>query len=318
MRQISAKGLGAALALGLAMPASAQALFDGCPSGEIMGRFVEFGRSGKMPPDLGRWLSTPDAQEVDTWAPFDNVNYVGICWVSSWLVHTDDGSVLIDTLYGPFTPVLLENIANTGTDLADIKYVLMTHGHFDHVAGAAALKPLLPNATFVMTQQGWDEAVASSKASQAGPRAWQMIEPEMVAADGEEIKLGGNSFTVLETPGHTWGTASYAYDVQDGEDTHRAVTIGGLGLNAIEGPAQVEAFINSLDRLRALTEDSDAGIDVHLTTHGFSNGLDEDRQAMATRKEGEPNVMVDPDGLLAQIETLRAGAVKRLAIEQNK
>ncbi|WP_341234771.1 MBL fold metallo-hydrolase [uncultured Sulfitobacter sp.] len=318
MRQIIAKGLGAALALGLAMPASAQALFDGCPSGEIMGRFVEFGRSGKMPPDLGRWLSTPDAQEVDTWAPFDNVNYVGICWVSSWLVHTDDGSVLIDTLYGPFTPILLENIANTGTDLADIKYVLMTHGHFDHVAGAAALKPLLPNATFVMTQKGWDEAVASSKASQAGPRAWQMIEPEMIAADGEEIKLGGNSFTVLETPGHTWGTASYAYDVQDGDETHRAVTIGGLGLNAIEGPEQVEAFINSLDRLRALTEDGDAGIDVHLTTHGFSNGLDEDRQAMATRKEGEPNVMVDPDGLLAQIETLREGAVKRLAIEQNK
>ena len=318
MRQIIAKGLGAALALGLAMPASAQALFDGCPSGEIMGRFVEFGRSGKMPPDLGRWLSTPDAQEVDTWAPFDNVNYVGICWVSSWLVHTNDGSVLIDTLYGPFTPVLLENIAKTGTDLADIKYVLMTHGHFDHVAGAAALKPLLPNATFVMTQQGWDEAVASSKASQAGPRAWQMIEPEMVAADGEEIKLGNNSFTVLETPGHTWGTASYAYDVQDGDEMHRAVTIGGLGLNAIEGPEQVEAFINSLDRLRALTEDSDAGIDVHLTTHGFSNGLDEDRQAMATRKEGEPNVMVDPDGLLAQIATLREGAVKRLAIEQNK
>ena len=318
MRHIIAKGLGAALALGLAMPASAQALFDGCPSGEIMGRFVEFGRSGKMPPDLGRWLSTPDAQEVDTWAPFDNVNYVGICWVSSWLVHTDDGSVLIDTLYGPFTPVLLENIAKTGTDLADIKYVLMTHGHFDHVAGAAALKPLLPNATFVMTQQGWDEAVASSEASQAGPRAWQMIEPEIVAADGEEIKLGDNSFTVLATPGHTWGTASYAYDVQDGDETHRAVTIGGLGLNAIEGPAQVEAFINSLDRLRALTEDRDTGIDVHLTTHGFSNGLDEDRQAMATRKEGEPNVMVDPDGLLAQIETLRAGAVKRLAIEKNK
>ncbi|MEM5519613.1 MBL fold metallo-hydrolase [Sulfitobacter sp. AS59] len=318
MRQIIAKGLGAALALGLAMPASAQALFDGCPSGEIMGRFVEFGRSGKMPPDLGRWLSTPDAQEVDTWAPFDNVNYVGICWVSSWLVHTDDGSVLIDTLYGPFTPVLLENIAKTGTDLADIKYVLMTHGHFDHVAGAAELKPLLPNATFVMTQKGWDEAVASSKASQAGPRAWQMIEPEMVAADGEEIKLGNNSFTVLATPGHTWGTASYAYDVQDGDETHRAVTIGGLGLNAIEGPAQVEAFIDSLDRLRALTEDGDTGIDVHLTTHGFSNGLDEDRQAMATRKEGEPNVMVDPEGLLAQIATLREGAVKRLAIEQNK
>jgi len=308
--------LGATLAMGLALPASAQNLFDGCPSDQILARFVEFGRTGQMPPDLGRWLSTPDAQYVAPWSAFGNVDCVGVCWVSSWLVHTDDGSVLIDTLYGPFTLSLLENIASTGTDLADIKYVLMTHGHFDHVAGAATLKPLLPNATFVMTQVGWDEAVASSEASKAGPRAWDMIEPEMVVADGDSINLGGNTFTVVETPGHTWGTASYIYDVEFAFQTYRAVTIGGLGLNAIEGPSQVEAFIDSLDRLRALTEAEDGGIDVHLTTHGFSNGLDEDRQAMAALGEGGDNVLIDPNGLLAQIETLRAGAVERLAIEQ--
>lgn len=318
MKVFFTKVVGAALAIGLAMPASAQVLFDGCPSDQILARFVEFGRTGQMPPDLGRWLSTPDAQFVEPWAPFDNVDYVGICWVSAWLVHTDDGTVLIDTLYGPFTPILLDNIAKTGTDLADIKYVLMTHGHFDHVAGAAALKPLLPNATFVMTQGGWNEAVESSQASQAGPRAWDMIEPEMVVADGDTITLGDNGFTVVETPGHTWGTASYMYDVADGDETYRAITIGGLGLNAIEGPPQVEAFIESLDRVRALTEAQDMGIVVHLTTHGFSNGLDEDRQAMATRAAGEPNVMIDPEGLLAQIETLRAGAVERLAIENNQ
>lgn len=318
MKHIIAKGLGAALAIGLAMPASAQALFDGCPSDEIMARFVEFGRTGQMPPDLGRWLSTPDAQYVEPWSPFDNVDYVGVCWVSAWLVHTNEGSVLIDTLYGPFSPLLLENISKTGTELTDIKYVLMTHGHFDHVAGAAALKPMLPNAEFVMTQEGWDEAVESAAKSQGGRRAWTMIEPETVVADGDTIKLGDNTFTVVETPGHTWGTASYVYYVTDGNETHRAITIGGLGLNAIEGPPQVEAFIESLDRVRALTEANGMGIDVHLTTHGFSNGLDEDRQAMAERAEGDPNVMVDPNGLLAQIERLRAGAVKRLAIEQNK
>ena len=182
MKHIIARGLGVTLAMGLGMPASAQSLFDGCPSDQIMAKFAEFGRTGQMPPDLGRWLSTPDAQYVEPWSPFDNVDIVGVCWVSAWLVHTDDGTVLIDTLYGPFTPLLLENIAKTGTDLGEIKYVLMTHGHFDHVAGAAALKPLLPNATFVMTQEGWDEAVDSSKASQGGRRAWDMIEPEMVVA----------------------------------------------------------------------------------------------------------------------------------------
>lgn len=319
MSNTIAKGLAAALAAMVAMPASAQALFDGCPSDQILEKFAEFGRTGRMMPDLGRWLSTPDAQFIEPWSPFDNVDFVGICWVSAWLVHTDDGTVLIDTLYGPFTSQLLENIETTGTDLNDIKYVLMTHGHFDHVGGAAALKPHVPNATFVMTQTGWDEALKSSMLSQgSGPRAWEMIEPERVVADGDTITLGDNTFTVLETPGHTWGTVSYTYDVKHGNDVHRAVTIGGLGLNAIEGATQVEAFIDSLDRIRVLAEASDGAIDVHLTTHGFSNGLDEDRQEMAQRADGDPNIMIDPDGLLAQIETLRAGAVARLAIEKQK
>lgn len=305
--------------IGGSVSAQEAPLFDGCPSEPILAKFVEFGKTGKMDPQLGRWLGTPDAQYIEPWSAFDNVDYVGICWVSAWLVHTDDGTVLIDTLYGPFQQTLIENIAKTGTDLGDIKYVLMTHGHFDHVGGAATLKPRLPNATFVMTQGGWDEAVESAAESQGGPRRpWEMIEPEMVVADGDAITLGGNTFTVIETPGHTWGTASYLFDVKDGDDLFRAITIGGLGLNAIEGPPQVEAFIESLDRVRTLVEEKEMGVDVHLTTHGFSNGLDEDRQALANRQSGEPNVLVNPDGLLAQIETLRAGAVERLAIEQAK
>lgn len=152
----------------LTAPAHAQSLFEGCPSGPILERFVEFGKTGEMPRDLGQWLNTPGAQYVEPWKPFDNVDYVGICWVSAWLVHTDEGTVLIDTLYGPFQKTIIENIKKTGTDFADIKYVLITHGHFDHAGGAAALKPLLPNATFVMTQGGWDEAVESSVASQGG------------------------------------------------------------------------------------------------------------------------------------------------------
>lgn len=319
IKTLTGTALAAALLCGgLNGAAQAQSLFDGCPSGQIMQRFVEFGRSGKMPPDLGRWLSTPEEQEVAPWKPFDNVDFVGVCWVSSWLVHTDEGSVLIDTLYGPFQSLFFENLRKTGTDLADIKYVLMTHGHFDHVGGAAALKPLLPNATFVMTQKGWDEAAASSAASQGGRRAWDMIAPDMVVADGDEIALGDNTFTVIETPGHTWGTASYMYEVRDGDTVHQAITIGGLGLNAIEGPSQVEAYIESVDRVRELVENSEKPVEVHLTTHGFSAGLDEKRQKHAMRQPGEPNVFVDPEALLNQVAGLRERAVKRLEIEKSK
>jgi len=306
------------LAVSGAPNASAQSLFDGCPSGQILERFEEFGRSGKMPPDLGKWLNDAQAQKVEPWKPFDNVEYVGVCWVSSWLIQTDDGYVLLDTLYGPFIGQLIENLKSTGVDFADIKYVLMTHGHFDHVGGAAALKPLLPNAKFVMTQGGWDEAIESATKSEGTPRAWKMIEQDVVVEDGDTIELGGNTFKVIETPGHTWGTASYSYDVKDGDDTYRAITIGGLGLNAIDGPPQVEAYIESVDRVRALVESGDEKVEVHLTTHGFSNDLDENRQKLLARKPGEPNIFVDPQALLSQVETLRAGAVERLEIEKNK
>lgn len=305
----------ALVSAGITGAASAESLFEGCPSGPIIQRFIEFGKTGKMPPDLGKWLNTPADQYVEPWQPFDNVDYVGVCWVSAWLVHTDDGVVLIDTLYGPFQKLIVENIQKTGTDLADIKYVMMTHGHFDHVGGAASLKPLLPNAKFVMTQGGWDEAVESAAKSQGGPRAWDMIEPEITVVDGDEITVGNNTFKVIETPGHTWGTASYMYDVKDGDDTYRAITIGGLGLNAIEGPPQVEAYIESVDRVRHLVEAKEMPVEVHLTTHGFSANLDENRQKHAARKNGDPNVFVDPEALLNQIAGLRERAVKRLEIE---
>lgn len=301
----------------VASPHVSAELFDGCPSKPILERFVEFGKTGKMPKDLGMWLNTPAAQAIEPWKPFDNVDYVGICWVSAWLIHTDDGVVLIDTLYGPFTSQLINNIESVGVDLADIKYVLITHGHFDHAAGASALKPLLPNATFAMTQVGWDEALKSAANSQ-GRRKWEMIEPEMVVKDGDTIELGGMTIGVVETPGHTWGTASYLFDVKDGTDTYRAITIGGLGLNAIEGPKQIEAYIQSVDRMKSLAESEEENIQVHLTTHGFSNNLEENRLLHAQRASGSANVFVDADALLSQVATLRERAVNRLKLENSK
>jgi metallo-beta-lactamase class B len=116
------------------------------------------------------------------------------------------GSVLIDTLHEPHVDQLIENLRNVSVDLSEIKSVLMTHGHFDHVGGAAKLKPLLPDAKFVMTQKGWNEALEGAKQSESTSRRWSMITQEVVVKDGDVIRLGDNSFGVLETPGHTHGT----------------------------------------------------------------------------------------------------------------
>jgi metallo-beta-lactamase class B len=310
--------LGMALLLsGLLMAAPARAEPPvGCSSQELLARFEDFGRTGKMPPDLGQWLGMPQAQYIEPYRAFDNVYFVGICWVSAWIVTTSQGAVLIDTLHEPHVEQLVANIRKVGVDLADIKYVLMTHGHFDHAGGAYRLQPLLPNAKFVMTQTGWNEAIESAKQSEATPRPWKMIAQDQVAKDGDVIRVGDAAFEVYETPGHTYGTASYGFDVKDGARSYHAVTIGGLGLNAIKDSKQVEAYIASVKRLEKLAKDTDKPVTVHLTTHPFSTGLTEASQRIAGRAPDAPHPLVDPAGLIRQLDQLREGAEERLVVEQ--
>ena len=84
--QLANLRLTALLAAVMINPLAAQPaqLFEGCPSQPILARFEDFGRTGKMPPDLGRWLSDPKAQYIEPWKAFDNVYFVGVCWVSAW------------------------------------------------------------------------------------------------------------------------------------------------------------------------------------------------------------------------------------------
>ena len=143
-----------------------------------------------------------------------------------------------------------------------------------------------------------------------------MIAQDVVVKDGDAIGLGDNRLGVLETPGHTHGTASYTYDVKDRAISYRAITVGGLGLNAIENSKQVEAFIASLDKIAQLVKQQTNPVMVHLTTHPFSNGLTELREKVISRKPGEPNPLVDPQGLLEQLAYLRKGSEERLDVER--
>lgn len=310
------------VAAGLAASATAASAQDPlttrCESAPIAAMFTVFGETGRMPPDLGRFLQDAALQTIEPYRAFDNVYYVGICWVSAWLITSPSGHVLIDTLYGPYTDTMLDNIRRLGFEPNDIRQVVVTHGHFDHAGGAAKLKSKLPNARFAMTSQGWREAAESATQSASRPDRWTMIERDQVLTDGQILKVGGVTLQAFETPGHTMGTASFAFDAFDDGKRYRAFTVGGLGLNAIKGPEQVAAFIASLQRIRSLTEDKKDPVTVHLTTHPFSNGLTESKALLKIRKPGDEHPLVDPKGFQKQLDALQAGAEQRLSIERAK
>jgi metallo-beta-lactamase class B len=167
--------------------------------------FAGFFETGRMPQELSRFLGDVAVNKIEPYKALDNVYYVGICWVSAWLLTSSQGHVLIDTLYGPYTDQLLANIRALGFDPKDIKLVVITHGHVDHAGGAARLKSSFdPETHFAMTREGWREAAKSAAVSAAGPRPWTMIEPDLMLTDSGALTAGVSPSRPSRHPDTQW------------------------------------------------------------------------------------------------------------------
>jgi metallo-beta-lactamase class B len=262
------------------------------------------------------WLTTPKSQYIEPFKAFDNVWHVGGCWVSAWVIVTPDGAILIDTLYEPLVGMLVENLGKAGVKLDSIKYVLMTHGHWDHVGGAERLKPLLKNARFAMSERGWDEATHNSLARPDFP-PWKMIARDMVVKDGDVIALGGTKVTVYETPGHSHGTISFGYDVADGDKTYHAFTIGGLATTTIRDSKQAEDYVASVKRFKRIAVDPVQPVSAYIPTHTYqAYDLTATSDLMRARKPGDTHPMVDQAAFLKELERLEKAGEAKVASEK--
>lgn len=265
-------------------------------SREVLALFERFAREGRMPHRLSAWLADRTIQEIAPYEVFDDVWFVGVRWVSAWVMKTRAGAVLIDTLHEPFIGRLLENLGRAGVAPGDVRWVLMTHGHFDHAGGYYALRKRLPNARFAMSRRGWDEAKADARRT----GRFRMPPEDVVVKDGDVVRLGGLEVKVLETPGHSWGTCSFLYDVRAGGEVHRAVTVGGQGLNGMKSARQLDAYVASMRRLL----DPALGIDVDLTAHPFTTGLTERIPVVKAWRPGTPHPLVGRAEYAARLERL--------------
>ena len=171
-----------------------------------------------------RWAAAcGDSTDWDQPAPpvriHGNTYLVGTCGISAILITGDEGHMLIDVGTEKGAEVVAANIRQLGFRLKDIKYLLISHEHFDHVGGIARLQQLT-GATLVSSvpaEKVLNTGAASPDDPQAGMhKPFPAASVGRVIADGEEVRLHDLSLTVIMTPGHTPGAQSWRWESCDG------------------------------------------------------------------------------------------------------
>ena len=148
-----------------------------------------------------------------------NTYLVGTCGISAILITGDEGHVLIDAGTEKGAELIADNIRQLGFRLGDIKYLLMSHEHFDHVGGMARLQQLT-GATLVTSapaEKVLNTGVASTDDPQSGMHTpFPAATVGRVIGDGGEVRLHDLNLTAMTTPGHTPGALSWRWESCDG------------------------------------------------------------------------------------------------------
>ena len=230
-----------------------------------------------------------------------NVYSVGSAEVTSFLIATPKGHVLIDGGFAESAPQIVRNIDKLGFKLEDVKVLVATHAHFDHVGGLAELK----RRTGAQITASRADAEAMARGGKGDPQFGDSIPfapvyADRIVQDGGVVRVGPTELVAHVTPGHTQGCTTWTTMQRENEQPVHVVFNCSLSvpdeyhlLGNARYPRAVDDYERSFRILRALP------CDVFLAPHASFFRQDERRSKMA---DGAPNPFVDPSACGAYLD----------------
>jgi metallo-beta-lactamase class B len=243
-----------------------------------------------------------------------NVYWVGTYDLSTYLITTDAGHVLINTGFEDTVPLIVEGVEQLGFKMADVKILLATHAHGDHVAGLAELKRLtgarmmMSEADSVLLEDG---GISDFRFGDGRTPSFEAVKVDRRLKNQDTIELGGVTLTAHHHPGHTKGATSFTFTVREGGRDYRVVIANMPGINAgvtVGGMPKYPTIAD--DYARTFAAQKALPVDVFLASHAAQFRLHE------KYKPGDsydPNRFVDPAGFRAAVERLEAIYREQLA-----
>ena len=235
-----------------------------------------------------------------------NVYYVGSEQLASFLITTPEGHILINSSFETTVPVIRAAVEKLGFKFTDIKILLGSHAHGDHMEGDALVKDLTKAQVMAMEQD-----VPALRTMKPGGKEHPI---DRVLKDGDEVKLGGTTLVAHRTAGHTKGCTTWTLRVQDGGKSYNVAILGSIGVNPgyvlvnnKEYPEIGDDYVRSFKVLRSMP------VDVFLGAHGSFYGLSE---KYAQLDKGGANPFVDPAGFKAHVDRQEKNFQARLEEQQ--
>jgi metallo-beta-lactamase class B len=235
--------------------------------------------------------------------------YVGNKNVSSHLLDTGEGLILLDTAFPQTVYLLLEAIRRLGFDPDDLHTILHCHGHYDHFGGTRALVEL----TGARTAMGKDDAFILTErpelswAAEYGVKFHETFALDVPLRDGQTITLGDTKIHCIRTPGHTPGAMSYLFELCDGGKKYTAGIHGGPGLNTLTDDYLTKYDLPYEARRQYVTSLGKLGgrdVDIFIGAHPGQNDTFGKRERMTDAR----NPFIDKGAWAAFLSRLRANA----------
>ena len=226
----------------------------------------------------------------------DNIYFVGTQALGTFLITTSAGHILINTDFEATVPFIRRSVEELGFAFDDIRIILGSHAHGDHMQADALVKELTGAQVMVMR-----EDVEQLRAMRPGGKEHPI---DRILEDGDTVTLGDTRLVAHRTAGHTKGCTSWGLEVEENGEVYDALIVCSFGVNANyilvdnpDYPQIAEDYVATFAKARALP------VDVFLGSHGSWYNLPAKFEKMQNRTAGDPNPFIDRAGYLAHVDS---------------
>ncbi len=241
------------------------------------------------------------AQREDWVTPFEAhrivgpLYYVGTYDLGVFLLTSDEGHMLINTGLEDSAPLIKKSVEDLGFEYSDIKVLLTMQAHFDHVAAMATVQKetgaqvwATPEDAKLLERGGATDYLFGPKPSFAPVHVDRRLQ------DGEVLKLGDLEVKVIFTPGHTFGSSSYALTVEEGGETYNVLIANMNSVNPGTKFMNNEKYPNIVeDYTHGFEVEKDLDVDIWVSAHASQYGM---HDKYSPGDEYDPERFVDPEG----------------------